>query len=235
MTTLHPGGLDRAIDALPRNYPGPGGALAVLRNGEVLARHAWGWANAERRLAFTPQSLFRLCSVTKQFTCGLILDAFPDPSVLDDDVRARLPLLAQAAPSALHLCHNQSGLRDYWAVAMLQGSPAEAPFGDVEAARLVAATRQLQFAPGSRYSYCNQNFRILSDILQERTGRSFAELLRSRIFERAGMSSAILAADTRALPDGTEGYEGTQASGFRAAENRVIWTGMPGSVPAWTT
>ena len=228
MMTSDSAGLDRAIDALPRNYPGPGGALAVLRNGEVLARHAWGWANAERRLAFTPHSLFRLCSVTKQFTCGLILDAFPDPSVLDDDVRARLPLLEQAAPSALHLCHNQSGLRDYWAVAMLHGSPAEAPFGDVEAARLVAATRQLQFAPGTRYSYCNQNFRILSDILQERTGRSFAELLRSRIFEPAGMSSAFLAADTRAMPDGTEGYEGTQASGFRAAENRVIWTGDAG-------
>jgi D-aminopeptidase len=228
MMTSHSGGLDRAIESLPRNYPGPGGAIAVLRNGEVLARHAWGWANAERRLAFTPHSLFRLCSVTKQFTCGLVLDAFPDPSVLDDEVRARLPLLEQAAPGALHLCHNQSGLRDYWAVAMLHGSPAEAPFGDVEASRLVATTRQLQFAPGTRYSYCNQNFRILSDILQERTGRSFAELLRSRIFERAGMSSAILAADTRAMPDGTEGYEGTQASGFRAAENRVIWTGDAG-------
>ena len=228
MMTSHSGGLDRAIEILPRNYPGPGGALAVLRNGEVLARHAWGWANAERRLAFTPRSLFRLCSVTKQFTCGLILDAFPDPSVLDDEVRARLPRLEQAAPGALHLCHNQSGLRDYWAVAMLHGSPAEAPFGDVEAARVMAGTRQLQFAPGSRYSYCNQNFRILSDILQERTGRSFAELLRNRIFERARMPSAFLAADTRAMPDGTEGYEGTQAGGFRAAENRVIWTGDAG-------
>ena len=139
MTALHSGGLDRAIEALPRSYPGPGGALAVLRNGEVLARHAWGWANAERQLAFTQHSLFRLCSITKQFTCGLVLDAFSDPSVLDDDVRARLPLLEQAAPSALHLSHNQSGLRDYWAVAMLHGSPAEAPFGEVEAARVIAA------------------------------------------------------------------------------------------------
>ena len=228
MMTSHSSGLDRAIDSLPRNFPGPGGALAVLRDGEVLVRHAWGWANAERRIAFTPRSLFRLCSVTKQFTCGLILDTFPDPSVLDGDVRARLPLLEQTAPGALHLCHNQSGLRDYWAVAMLHGSPAEAPFGDLEAAQIIGATRQLQFVPGSRYSYCNQNFRILSDILQERTGRSFAELLRSRIFEPAGMSSAILAADTRAMPDGTEGYEGTPAGGFRAAENRIVWTGDAG-------
>ena len=228
MTTSPGARLDRLLETLPRAYPGPGGAVAVLREGEILARHAWGWANAERRIPFTPKTLFRMCSVTKQFTCALVLDAFPDPSVLDADVRARLPLLEGEAPGALHLCHNQSGLRDYWAVAMLHGAPAESAFGDTEAARVIAGTRTLQFAPGSRYSYVNQNFRILSDILQERTGRSFAELLRARIFEPAGMGSAILAADTRAMPDGTEGYEGTQAAGFRAAENRILWTGDAG-------
>ncbi len=80
--------LDRALAALPRAYPGPGGAVAVLRDGEVLARHAWGWADAEQRIAFTPGTLFRICSITKQFTCALVLGAFPDPSVLDEDVRA---------------------------------------------------------------------------------------------------------------------------------------------------
>ncbi len=42
------------------------------------------------------------------------------------------------------------------------------------------------------------------------------------------MDSALLAADTRAMPDGTEGYEGNQAGGFRAAENRILWTGDAG-------
>ena len=124
MSTSLSARLDRIIETLPRTYPGPGGAIAVLRDGEVLVRHAWGWANAERRIPFTPRTLFRMCSITKQFTCAAVLDAFPDPSVLDDDVRARLPLLEQAPPGTLHLCHNQSGLRDYWAVAMLHGSPA---------------------------------------------------------------------------------------------------------------
>jgi D-aminopeptidase len=220
--------LDRAIESLPRTYPGPGGAIAILRNGETLVRHAWGWANAERRIPFTPRSLFRMCSITKQFTCAVVLDAFPDPSVLDRDVRARLPLLEQSAPTALHLCHNQSGLRDYWAVAMLHGSPAEAPFGDAEAARVIAGTRTLHFAPGTRHSYVNQNFRLLSDIVQDRAGRGFAELLRTGVFERAGMATAFLAADTRAMPDGTEGYEGAPIGGFRAAENRILWTGDAG-------
>lgn len=220
--------LDQAIAALPHAYPGPGGAVAVLRGGEVLARHAWGWANAERRIPFTPATLFRMCSVTKQFTCALLLDACPDPGAWDGDVRARLPQLQGPAPGVLHLCHNQSGLRDYWAVAMLHGSPAEAPFGDGEAARVIGGARTLQFAPGAQYSYSNGNFRLLSDMLEGRTGRSFAELLRTRLFDRAGMGSAFLAADTRAMPDGTEGYEGTVAAGFRPAVNRVIWTGDAG-------
>ena len=88
MTTSLSARLDRALEALPRTYAGPGGAVAVLRNGDVLVRHAWGWANAERRIAFTPKTLLRLCSVTKQFTCALVLDAFPDPTVIDNDVRA---------------------------------------------------------------------------------------------------------------------------------------------------
>jgi len=222
--------LDLALDRLPADYPGPGGAVAVLRRGEVLARHSWGFANAERRIRFTPRSLFRVCSITKQFTCATLLDAFPDPSALDGDIRARLPLLEGAAPGALHLCHNQSGLRDYWALAMLLGSPVEAPFGDTEAARIIGGTRSLQFHPGTRYSYCNQNFRILSDILQARTGQSFAERLKARIFDRVGMESALLGADTRALPDGTEGYEGSVATGFRAAENQILWTGDAGVV-----
>jgi D-aminopeptidase len=220
--------LEDAVKNLPSAFPGPGGAIAVLREGEVLVRHAWGFANAERRIPFTPQTLFRMCSITKQFTCGVVLSAFPDPSVLDADIKTRLPRLEEPAPSALHLCHNQSGLRDYWAVAMLHGAPVESPFGDAEAAHVIGGTRTLHFAPGQHYSYVNQNFRLLSDIAQARTGRSFAELLRTRMFEPAGMEGAILAADTRAMPDGTEGYEGTAASGFRAAENRVLWTGDAG-------
>lgn len=219
---------ERALVALPEAYPGPGGAIAVLRDGEVLARHAWGWADLEKRIAFTPQTLFRICSITKQFTSALMLDRFADPDVLDDDVRARLPRLEQKAPRAVHLAHNQSGLRDYWASAMLCGSPIEAPFREAEASHLIGLTRSLHFAPGTRYSYCNQNFRILGDIVQARIGRSFEELLRSQVFDPAGMPTARLCADTATMPDGTIGYEGNAEIGFRPAVNRVHWTGDAG-------
>ncbi|SNB72351.1 D-stereospecific aminopeptidase Serine peptidase. MEROPS family S12 [Arboricoccus pini] len=228
MPDLIPARLDRLLFELMRDYPGPGGAVAVLREGRVVLRHAWGFANAERRIPFTPGTLFRFCSITKQFTCGLVLDAFKDPTSRDGAVSSRLPNLAEPAPGILHLCHNQSGLRDYWALAMLQGAAVESAFGDPEASALVRQARSLHFKPGTRYSYVNQNFRLLSDILEAETGRGFAELLRTRIFAPAGMETAFLAADTRAMPDGTEGYEGTPERGFRAAVNNIIWTGDAG-------
>ena len=117
--------LDRLARRLPSAYPGPGGAIAVLRRGEILLRHAWGFANAERHIAFTPRTLFRVCSITKQFTCATLLQICPDPADLDAALHALLPRLVGPTPTILQLAHNQSGLRDYWAVAMLLGAGAE--------------------------------------------------------------------------------------------------------------
>ena len=215
------------MEALPYAYPGPGGAAAIVQNGEILARRAWGWADVDARVPFTTGTPFRFCSITKQFTCALVRQLFEDPSVLDGDVAAAMPLL-ERAPPALALCHNQSGLRDYWALAMASGAPAEGRFGEEEARALIGRTRSLQFAQATRYSYANQNFRILSDIAERRCGRSFEALLRAHIFDRVGMAGAFVADDTETLAGGTVGYEGTAQSGFRPAVNRIRWTGDAG-------
>lgn len=222
-----PDTLDAALAALPFRHPGPGGAVAVLRDGAVIGERCWGWADAARRIPFTRTTHSLICSITKQFTCALLLDLFPDPDVLDGDVAAAMPLLARP-PSIREMCHNQSGLRDYWALAMLCGSPVDRVFGGAEAAWLIGRTRSLHFAPGTRYSYVNQNFRIVSDIVAARAGRPFAELLRTRILDRAGMPHARLNPDTSAVAGGTIGYEGTPADGFFPAPNNIVWTGDAG-------
>ncbi|GAB0112999.1 D-aminopeptidase [Acidisoma sp. C75] len=220
--------LDRLIADLPRRYPGPGGAIAVLREGTVLARHAWGFADTARRIPFTPATMSLICSISKQFTCALLLDLFADPAELQPDLDRRLPLLQGEKPGIRDLMHNQSGLRDYWAVAMLHGAPVEGRFTDADAERIVSRTSSLHFAPGTRYSYCNQNFRLLSELIEGRTGERFGDLLRRRLFDRVGMPQAALNADTAAVPGGTLGYEGSLAAGFRPAVNRIVWTGDAG-------
>jgi len=222
--------LDRAVVGLPLAYPGPGGAVAVLQNGRVIARHAWGFADIARRVPFTARTLFRVCSITKQFTCAAALAVSPDLSVLDAPISAAMPLLEGKAPGALHLAHNQSGLRDYWATAMLSGAPVEGAFDAAAARRLIGRTASLHFQPGTRYAYCNQNFRILGDALEAHTGHSYADLLHDHVFERTGMRHARLWPDTATMPDGTEGYEGSVEFGFFPAVNRVFWTGDAGVI-----
>lgn len=220
--------LDAEMHAIAERYPGPGGAVAVLHEGRVIARHCWGYASLERRLPFTSASLFRICSITKQFTCAAMLDRYNDPEILAPYVRKRLPHLRSDPPTVAQLAHNQSGLRDYWAVAMLHGAAIEGTFSPADSDRVIAGTRSLQFLPGTSYSYVNQNFRLISEAMEDESGLSFAELLQQHVFDRTGMKRAILAAETQALPDGTTGYEGTQEGGYWPARNHIYWTGDAG-------
>lgn len=222
--------IDRAIAALPLQWRGPGGAVAVVRDGETIVRHAWGYADLDRRIAMSPQSLMPICSVTKQFTCGLMLDLFADPSVLDADVAAWLPLMEGPRPTALQLAHNQSGLRDYWALTVLHGAMAEGVFTAKDARELIGRTRSTHFTPGHSYSYSNGNFHMLGEILAERAGRDLGELLSERILAPAGMESARLAPDTAQRPGDVMGYEGNAATGFFPAVNRIWWAGDAGMV-----
>ena len=89
MPVIDASALDRAIEDLPKRYPGPGGAVAVVKDGEPIIRHAWGFANLETRAALHPRKTYApICSISKQFTCATLLDIVPDPSALDAAVGA---------------------------------------------------------------------------------------------------------------------------------------------------
>lgn len=222
------GHIQAEMHAVAERYPGPGGAVAILHEGKVIAQHCWGYASLERRLPFTASSLFRICSITKQFTCATLLDRYTDPEILAPYIQKRLPHLRSDPPTVTQLAHNQSGLRDYWAVAMLHGAAIEGTFSPSDSERVIAGTRSLQFLPGTSYSYVNQNFRLISEAMEDESGLSFAELLQQHVFDKANMRRAILAAETSALPDGTTGYEGTQEGGYWPARNNIYWTGDAG-------
>ena len=62
-----------------------------------MVRRGHGLSDLEQSIEAGPRTNYRLASITKQFTCALLLDRFPDPSVLDADVAAALPGLSFAA------------------------------------------------------------------------------------------------------------------------------------------
>lgn len=128
MSKLDTSALEAFVRQIPQNYKGPGGVVAVVKDGEVVLRHAWGFADLATRQVMTAETRMPICSISKQFTCGVLLDAVGEPELLDDALAAYLDKFEEERPSTRDLCNNQSGLRDYWALTVLCGADPEAVF-----------------------------------------------------------------------------------------------------------
>ncbi|EEW23914.1 D-aminopeptidase [Rhodobacter ferrooxidans] len=228
MTGIDLQALERALDLLPGQYRGPAGVAGVVHQGQVIARRAWGFADMAARLPMTPARRMPICSISKQMTCALLLDLFDDPEVLAPLLPGLLPGFRGPLPSVAQLCHNQSGLRDYWALTVLQGAAPEGRFTAADGLALLAQAQDGQFPPGAHYSYSNSNFRLLAELIRQATGRDFADLLDQRIFRPAGMPTARLATDMAERIDGVVGYEGNDEVGFLPAESAITWFGDSG-------
>ncbi|PZQ97072.1 MAG: aminopeptidase [Cereibacter sphaeroides] len=223
-----PADLNSALNLLPQRFHGPGGVAAVLSDGHVVASRAWGYASLEDRGAMGQQTRLPICSISKQFTCGVLLAAGGEPEAFDAQIPAFLPSLLDPMPTTRQLCHNQSGLRDYWAMTVLDGAKAEQTFHREDALPMISSVRSGHFPPGSGYSYCNCNYRILSEMIETMAGETLEYLYRRHIWGPAGMNSAVLTSDTRHPADGVVGYEGNDLTGFFPADNGIYWIGDAG-------
>ena len=177
-----------SIDALMRDYSGnvPGASVLVVRNGEVAFRKSYGMANLEERIAATPQTNYRLASVTKQFTAAsILLLGIP----LDDPITKYLPLPAYAnAITVRHLLTHTSGLIDYEDLIPV-GTTRQVKDADV--LDLLSKQSTTYFPPGTQYRYSNTGYSLLSLIVERVSGQRFADFLRTKIFEPAGMKNSV--------------------------------------------
>ena len=123
--------VEAALNLLPDRYRGPAGVAGVVHEGKIVARRAWGFADMSRRVPMTAARRLPICSISKHLTCALLLDLFADPAELDPLLRDFLPDFQGKLPTVAQLCHNQSGLRDYWALTVLHGAEPEGVVGEM--------------------------------------------------------------------------------------------------------
>ena len=115
--------IDRLFEAWSRP-DSPGCSLAILYRGEVIYKKGYGMANLEYDIPITPQTIFHVASVSKQFTAmAVTLLAQSGGLGLDDEVRKYIPELPDFGSriTIRHLLHHTSGLRDQWELLILAG------------------------------------------------------------------------------------------------------------------
>ena len=147
-------------------------------------------ARLEDGLANTPDKVFDVGSVSKQFTAACVAFLVREGKIgLDDDIRKYLPEMPDYGTpvTVRHLLHHTSGLRDYNALLSLAGFRPESDCPTVEEAlEIVRRQKKLNYAPGEEYSYTNTGFFLLSQIVERVSGKSLNAFAQERIFEPLG-------------------------------------------------
>jgi CubicO group peptidase (beta-lactamase class C family) len=180
------------------------GAVLVARGDEVLHQGGYGMANLELEVPNTPESVFRLGSLTKQFTAAAILQLQDQGGLnVNDPLDQYLPDAPHASEVTLaQLLTHSSGIPDSLASPSLELRQAHTPD---EMISLVAG-QPLEFTPGSQYKYCNLCYLMLGRIVEKVSGQSYADYLAEHIFQPAGMTATGVDEAGPVVPHRAAGY-----------------------------
>lgn len=198
------------IDDLFAAYGGdsvPGANVVVIHDGAVVARRAYGMADLERTVATTPETAYRLASVSKQFTAMAVMLLAKDGKLrYDQPIRDFLPELPAAtrAVTVRHLLNHTSGLWDY--EDLIPAGRTE-QLSDDDVLTLVASKDSLISSAGTAYRYSNSGYVLLGIIVARVSGMSFPDFLQAGIFKPLGMRVTVAHVEGRdTVPHRAYGY-----------------------------
>ena len=171
----------------------PGCSVGVSRGGATVLERGYGQASLELGVPISPESVFHVASVTKQFTAMSILLLARDGRLsLDDDVRRHLPEWAGPAGVTIrHLLTHTGGLRDAFLLIEMAAPETSRPEQD-QLVGLLARQRGLSDEPGRRYVYNNGGYVLLAEIVKRVSGQSLRAFADDRIFRPLGMRQSHL-------------------------------------------
>lgn len=184
----------RAVDSLMAKYDrpdGPGASVVVIHDGKVAYIRSYGLANVEEHVPATPETDYRLASLTKQFTATAIMLLVQDGKLKYDD---RVIDLLPGFPAygrditVRHLLTHTSGL---WAYEDFVPDTATVQVKDRDVLELIGRADSTYFAPGSAFRYSNSGYAVLALIVERVSGEPFARFLHDRIFAPLGMNGSV--------------------------------------------
>ncbi|MEM9329265.1 MAG: serine hydrolase [Bacteroidota bacterium] len=168
----------------------PGVAALVVHKGEVVYRSAIGEADVELQVALDPAHIFRIASITKQFTAVAILQLAEDGKLsLEDDVRKYIKDFQPDGPpiTIQHLLTHTSGFGNQNSI---KDWDARVRTADLNSDYMIGLINEQTpaFAPGSQYAYSNLGYWLLGYVIEEVTGQPYDVYLEERIFEPLGLT-----------------------------------------------
>lgn len=184
----------RKIDSLFKtwdNNDSPGCAVGIVRNDSLIYTKGYGMANLEYGIAITPETIFHMASVSKQFTAySIVLLAKQGKLQLDDDIHKYLSWFPdmKGKIKIRNLLNHTSGIRDQWQLLAISGTRLDDVITQDHIVKILGKQEALNFNAGEQYSYSNSGFTMLAEIVRSISGQSLRQFTDSAIFKPLGMN-----------------------------------------------
>ncbi|WP_276482846.1 serine hydrolase [Paraflavitalea pollutisoli] len=203
--------IERSLDsALQANFQPnePGIVVLAARQGKIIYQKAYGSANIELGVPLQPDMVFRIASVSKQFTAIGILQLMELGKLrLSDSIRQYLPDFPYkgATITIEHLLTHTSGIPDFMGI--------DHPDRYIERHDLTLQliidhfkNAPLQFKPGTRYAYSNSGYTLLAAIIEKVSGQPFHQYMRKAVLDKAGLQRTYYEHEMTVIPGRVAGY-----------------------------
>ncbi|HMA53325.1 MAG TPA: serine hydrolase domain-containing protein, partial [Acidobacteriota bacterium] len=192
----------------------PGAAIIVRKDGRTILRKGYGLADLELGVAVEPDMIFRLGSITKQFTAISILLLAQDGKLgLQDEITKFLPDYPTQGRriSVEHLLTHTSGIQSYTDMPEWLSLWRK----DFTVKELVDffKDKPMQFDPGQSWAYNNSAYFLLGAIIEKVSGKTYEDFVTERIFKPLGLKGSFYGNTERIIPRRIPGYQ-TGPGGF---------------------
>jgi D-alanyl-D-alanine carboxypeptidase len=197
---------------------GPGAAVLVRSGDQTLLRKGYGLADLGHQVPLAPDRVFRIGSITKQFTAVSILQLVAAGKLrLDDDVVQYVPDFPNQGRriTIAQLLSHTSGIPNYTAQANFRSAPQR----DLTLRQIFGLIkgRPFNFEPGTDWAYCNTGYVLLGAVIEKVSGQSYASYLQKHIIEPAGLTHTTYGFSPQGVPAQVPGYSRTYGGTWMAA------------------
>jgi D-alanyl-D-alanine carboxypeptidase len=212
--TVVQGQITQQLDALAASYykaTEPGATVAIVHDGKVILRQAYGLANISEKRSMLADDVLRLGSVTKQFTAvGIMLLAEEARVSLTDNLQQFFPDYPAIGKKITieHLLTHTSGIPSYTGKPGFRGTIGE----EISVSQMIDSFKSdsLEFEPGSAWSYSNSGYFLLGAIIEKVTGLPYAKFTEERLFVPLGMKNTAFEGFERTTHPHAIGYTQTR-------------------------
>ena len=185
-----------------------GVSVLVAKRGKIIYRKAFGKANLELDVDMIPENVFKVGSITKQFTAVSILMLMEEGKLsLEDDITKYVPdyPIEKQKITIHHLLTHTSGIKSYTSMQKF-GEVTTKDMSPIEFINFFK-NEPKDFNPGEKYKYSNSGYFVLGYIIEKVSGMSYSKFIEERIFKKLGMNSSYYGSHTKLIKNRVSGYQ----------------------------